>query len=106
MSAPTVPTSSRVSSARPAARASMAAVLRTTPPSQRLIRRGSRRLPARDGIVEWAVEQLDGVGEAAVLHTNAWHAAMGSPGSPQYDLHYSLTLTDLTAGSSCRWHGP
>jgi dihydroorotase len=33
--------------------------------------------------------------ELAVLETDAWHAAMGSP---QYDWQYSLTLTDVAAG--------
>ena len=46
MSAPPVPTSSRVSSGRWAASASMAPAVRRTPPSQRLTRRRSRRLPA------------------------------------------------------------
>ena len=45
MSAPPVPTSSRVSSGRWAASASMAGAVRLAPPSQRLTRRRSRRLP-------------------------------------------------------------
>src|SRR6187401_1361607 len=46
MSAPPVPTSSTVRESRCAASASMASALSRTPPSQRLIRRRSRRLPA------------------------------------------------------------
>ena len=47
MSAPPVPTSRRVRSRRWAASASMPADVSATPPSQRLIRRRSRRLPTR-----------------------------------------------------------
>ena len=65
MSAPPVPTSSTVSESRCAASASIASALSRTPPSQRLIRRRSRRLPASVGrIVQRPVEKLDGIGEA------------------------------------------
>ena len=47
MSAPPVPTSSRVSSGRWAASASIAGAVRLAPPSQRLTRRRSRRLPVK-----------------------------------------------------------
>src|SRR3954452_11106925 len=46
ISAPPVPTSSRLTSSRCAASASIASALSRTPPDQRLIRRRSRRLPA------------------------------------------------------------
>ena len=63
MSAPPVPTSSRLTSSRCAASASIPSALRRTPPSQRLIRRRSRRFPDERGrVVERSVEQLDGVG--------------------------------------------
>ena len=64
MSAPPVPTSSNVSSARWAASASIAAALSLTPPNSLLIRPRSRRLPARaSGSSQRSVEELDPIGE-------------------------------------------
>ena len=66
MSAPPVPTSSMVSCARCAARASIASALSRTPPSRRLIRPRSRRFPVRAPGSQRPVEQLDGID--AALH--------------------------------------